>query len=131
MPEPLTVTVIDSKARTVPTASRISTTRPVRTVSTSTTVGAACGAAAEVAPCAGEARRVPADERKPRQRPVLIGKPTRVAGSSEHGDEGELSVPAHARFPHDPIVMAWLLLAILAREKQMMCNTFFIFWDRG
>ncbi len=46
---------------------------------------------------AGEARRVPADERKPCQRPVLMGKPTRVAGSSEHGDEGELSVPAHAR----------------------------------
>ena len=82
-------------------------------------------------PLPGEARRIAADERKPRQRPVLMGKPTRVAGSPEHGDEGELSVPAHARFPHDPIVMAWLLLAILAREKQMMCNTFFIFWDRG
>ena len=37
MPATFAVTVIDSKARTVPTASRVSTMRPVFTVSTSTT----------------------------------------------------------------------------------------------
>ena len=105
--------------------------RPVRTVSTSTAVGAGLRRRRPSSLCPPRRAAIAADDRKLRQRPVLIGKPTRVAGSSEHGDEGELSVPAHARFPHDPIVMAWLLLAILAREKQMMCNTFFIFWDRG
>ena len=41
MPATLAVTVMDSKARTVPTDSRTSTMRPVLTVSTSTAAGPA------------------------------------------------------------------------------------------
>ena len=109
MPGTLAVTMIDSKARTVPTASRVSTTRPVLTVSTSTVAGA-CGAAATAAGsrrrCTGAGapggggqvlRRVLADVGRAVEVPFLPGVPAAVACSAEHGDDGKLSVPAHAR----------------------------------
>ena len=98
-PAILAVTVMDSKARIVPTASRISTMRPVLTVSTSTVggpEGAAPGPGRPGGRTAGRRGHIGADHRHLRQIASLIGIPAAKTRRSQHGDDGELTGRSHA-----------------------------------